>query len=250
MEFQIQYLRKKGHELKAIRIDSGDLAYLSKETRRMLDEAGFSNVKICVSNGLKERTIRALKEQNAPIDLIGLGDNIVLPDEARVGCVYKLVALKEDDVYVSRIKASNEEAKAITPGYKIVYRIYDNETGYAIGDLISLYDENIPTNEYTLIDPSNEMNTLTIKNYHLRKLQEPIFVDGKQVYQVPSVLERQAYCNEEMKTLYPEVKREEYSHKHYVDLTKKLLEEKKRLIKLAKSQKVEYDIDMSLKKEV
>ena len=245
-----QYLRKKGHELKAIRIDSGDLAYLSKETRRMLDEAGFSNVKICVSNGLKERTIRALKEQNAPIDLIGLGDNIVLPDEARVGCVYKLVALKEDDVYVSRIKASNEEAKAITPGYKIVYRIYDNETGYAIGDLISLYDENIPTNEYTLIDPSNEMNTLTIKNYHLRKLQEPIFVDGKQVYQVPSVLERQAYCNEEMKTLYPEVKREEYSHKHYVDLTKKLLEEKKRLIKLAKSQKVEYDIDMSLKKEV
>ena len=111
-----------GYKLKGIRIDSGDLAYLSREAKKMFTEAGLDDVKICVSNGLKEDTIRSLKEQGAVIDSIGLGDNIVLPDHARVGCVYKNVAILKDNQFVSRIKVSNDVAKAITPGFKKVYR--------------------------------------------------------------------------------------------------------------------------------
>ena len=126
----------------------------------------FTSVKICISNGLKEKTIHSLKAQGAVIDSIGLGDNIVLPDKARVGCVYKQVALKNGDTYTAKIKASNEAAKAITPGYKKVYRFYDKNSGYALGDLIALYDEEIPLNEYTLIDPLNESN-FTMVNWYI-----------------------------------------------------------------------------------
>ena len=243
------YLRSKGHELKGIRIDSGDLAYLSKEAKRMFIEAGFPNIKICLSNGLNERTIRSLKEQGAQIDSIGLGDNIVLPDQARVGCVYKEVALKQNNEFISKIKASNDEAKAITPGYKKVYRFYDKQTGYALGDVISLYDEHIPTNKFTLIDPNNESNTLTIKNYNIRPLQENIFINGKQVYQEPTIPEKKEYCKKEMNTIYPEVKREENPHGYYVDLTKKLLKLKKELLKQAKNNQVDYQEETRLLKK-
>lgn len=244
-----QYLRSKGHELKAIRIDSGDLAYLSKEAKRMFVEAGFPDVKICLSNGLKEKTIRSLKAEQAVMDLIGLGDNIVLPDEARVGCVYKLGAMYDNGKYVSKIKASNEEIKAINPGYKKVYRFYANKTGYALGDVVALYDENIPKNKFTLIDPHNQSNQLTIKDYSVRELQVPIFVNGKLVYDDPTVFEKRDYCKKEMETLYPEVKREENPHKYYVDLSRRLLNLKKELLLQAKSQKVEYDIDCKLEKK-
>lgn len=245
-----QYLRSKGHELKGIRIDSGDLAYLSKEAKRMFVEAGFPDVKICLSNGLTERTIRALKEQGAVIDMIGLGDNIVLPDEAKVGCVYKLGAMYDNGEYISKIKASNEEFKAINPGYKRVYRFYDNKTGYALGDVVALYDENIPKDKYTLIDPHNQSNQLTIKDYSVRELQVPIFINGKLVYDDPTVFEKKDYCKKEMETLYPEVKREENPHKYYVDLSRKLLNLKRDLLLQAKSQNVEYDIDYKLGKKL
>lgn len=237
-----EYLIPNGYKLKGIRIDSGDLAYLSREAKKMLVEAGLDDVKICLSNGLNEKTIKSLKEQGAVIDSIGLGDNIVLPDKARVGCVYKNVAIKKDDSYASRIKVSNDSAKAITPGYKKVYRFYDKETGYALGDVIGLHDENIPLDGYTLIDPNNEANTSTINNYDIRELQEPIFIDGELVYSDPTIVEKQVYCNREMATLYPEVKRGENPHGYYVDLTRKLLELKKALIKEAKGQSAEYDI--------
>ena len=236
-----KYLRDKGHELKGIRIDSGDLAYLSKEAKKMFVDAGFPDVKICISNGLKEHTIHSLKAQGAVINSIGLGDNIVLPDQARVGCVYKQVALKDGDTFTAKIKASNEAAKAITPGYKKVYRFYDKETGFALGDLISLYDEVIPIDEYTLIDPLNESNTTTVTNYDLRQLQETIFEDGELVYKEPTIMEKKDYCTKQMATLYPEVKREENPHGYYVDLSVKLLELKKRMLKNAKATKVEYD---------
>lgn len=245
-----EYLIPRGYTLKGIRIDSGDLAYLSKEAKKMLVEAGLEDTKICLSNGLNEVTIKALKEQGAVIDSIGLGDNIVLPDHARVGCVYKNVAVKQGDDFVSRIKVSNDAAKAITPGFKKVYRFYDNNTGYALGDVIALHEENIPRNEFTLIDPTNEHNTLTIKNYRVRELQVPIFEDGKLVYDDPTVMEKQAYCKEEMKTLYPEVKRTENPHRYYVDLTRKLLELKKELIRQAKEQTVEYDTLKTLAKKI
>lgn len=237
-----EYLIPNGYKLKGIRIDSGDLAYLSREAKKMLVEAGLDDVKICLSNGLNEKTIKSLKEQGAVIDSIGLGDNIVLPDKARVGCVYKNVAIKKDDSYASRIKVSNDSLKAITPGYKKVYRFYDKDTGYALGDVISLHDENIPLDGYTLIDPNNEANTSTINNYDIRELQEPIFIDGELVYSDPTIVEKQVYCNREMSTLYPEVKRCENPHGYYVDLTRKLLELKKALIKEAKGQSSEYDI--------
>lgn len=245
-----EYLEPNGYKLKGIRIDSGDLAYLSIEAKKMLVEAGLDDVKICLSNGLNERTIKSLILQGAVIDSIGLGDNIVLPDKARVGCVYKNVAIKHGDDFVSRIKVSNDAAKAITPGFKKVYRFYDRETGYALGDVIALHNEKIPKDKYTLIDPLNEHNTLTIKNYIVRELQQPIFENGELVYNDPVLKDKQEYCNNEMKTLYPEVKRLENPHGYYVDLTKKLLKLKKELIRLAKEQKVEYDIDMTLEKRL
>lgn len=235
-----RYLRKKGHELKGIRIDSGDLAYLTKEAKKMLVEAGFPDVKICVSNSINERTINSLKEQGAVIDAIGLGENIVLPDKARVGCVYKEVALKDGDEYTAKIKASNDEQKAITPGYKKVYRFYDKDTGYALGDVIALYEENIPKKEFTLVDPNNETNFTRITNYNVRPLQETIFENGELVYEEPTILEKKEYCKEQMKTLYPEIKREENPHNYYVDLTRKLLLLKKELLKQAKTQVVDY----------
>ena len=234
-----EYLIPNGYELKGIRIDSGDLAYLSKEAKRMFVEAGLPNVKITISNGLKENTIQSLKAQGAVIDSIGLGDNIVLPDHARVGCVYKNVAVGRNGKYLSRIKVSNDSAKAITPGFKRVYRFYDKDTGYALGDVIALHDENIPKDKFTLIDPNNEANQLTIKNYVVRELQVPVVKDGEVVYDDPDWKEKQKYCTEQMKTLYPEVKRMENPHGYYVDLTRKLLELKKKLILEAKSQKAE-----------
>lgn len=245
-----EFLIPNGYKLKGIRIDSGDLAYLSREAKKMLVEAGLEDTKICLSNGLNEKTIKSLKEQGAVIDSIGLGDNIVLPDKARVGCVYKNVAINQNGEFVSRIKVSNEAAKAITPGFKKVYRFYDKKTGYALGDVIALHEENIPRNKFTLIDPNNEVNTLTIKNYEVRELQEAIFVDGQQVWDDPTVMEKQAYCNKEMATLYPEVKRTENPHGYYVDLTRKLLKLKKELIRQAKEQTVEYDIDTKLEKRL
>lgn len=245
-----EFLIPNGYKLKGIRIDSGDLAYLSREAKKMLVEAGLEDTKICLSNGLNEKTIKSLKEQGAVIDSIGLGDNIVLPDKARVGCVYKNVAINQNGEFVSRIKVSNEAAKAITPGFKKVYRFYDKKTGYALGDVIALHEENIPRNKFTLIDPNNEANTLTIKNYEIRELQEAIFVDGQQVWDDPTVMEKQAYCNKEMATLYPEVKRTENPHGYYVDLTRKLLKLKKELIRQAKEQTVEYDIDTKLEKRL
>ncbi len=245
-----EYLIPNGYTLKGIRIDSGDLAYLSKEAKKMFVQSGLPDVKICLSNGLNEKTIKSLKDQGAVIDSIGLGDNIVLPDKARVGVVYKNVAVERNSEFVSRIKVSNDAAKAITPGYKKVYRFYDKDTGYALGDVIALHEENIPLDEFTLIDPLNEHNTLTIKNYRVRELQVPIFVEGELVYEDPTILEKQAYHLEEMKTLYPEVKRTENPHGYYIDLTRKLLELKKALILEAKAQKVEYDIDMKLQKKI
>ncbi len=232
-----EYLIPNGYELKGIRIDSGDLAYLSKEAKRMFTEAGLPNVKVTLSNGLNETTIESLKRQGAVIDSIGLGDNIVLPDQARVGCVYKNVAIKKDKVFLSRIKVSNESAKAITPGFKRVYRFYDQETGYALGDVIALHDENIPKDKYTLIDPNNEANQCTIKNYIVKELQETIIEKGKVVYKDPDWKEKQKYCNEQMRTLYPEVKRLENPHGYYVDLSRKLLDLKKKLILEAKNTK-------------
>ena len=223
------YLVPNGYKLKGIRIDSGDLAYLSKEARKLLDEAGFTDATICLSNGLNEKTIKSLIEQGACIDSIGAGDNIAASKE-RVGGVYKLVAIETDGKLIPKIKVSNDTIKTINPGYKKVYRFYDKETGYALGDVIALAEEKIPTDKYTLICPTEEWKTTTIENYDIKELQIPIFEKGNQVYNVPTTKERKEYCTEQFKTIYPEIKRSANPHGYYVDLTKKLLELKKQLI--------------------
>ena len=133
-----------------IRIDSGDLAYLSKEARRMLDEAGFSQAKICLSNGLTAETIETLISQGAKFDSLGVGDNISKP-EGRMGCVYKEVALKENNIWVPKIKLSNDTIKIVNPGYKKLYRAYDKETGYALADIMAIKDEKLNKNNLVIV---------------------------------------------------------------------------------------------------
>lgn len=225
------YLKPNGLPFKGIRIDSGDLAYLSKEARKMLDEAGYPEAKICLSNGLTAETIYSLLQQGAVIDSLGVGDNIAAANE-RVGGVYKLVAVEQDGKADPRIKVSNDTIKTINPGYKKVYRFYDKETGYALGDVIALADEIIPDDKYTLVHPTETWKTKDIENYNKRELLVPIFKDGELVYQLPNIRDRQKYCNEEFNTLYPEIKRLENPHGYYVDLTNRLRELKEELIRL------------------
>lgn len=223
------YLEPNGYRLKGIRIDSGDLAYLSKEARKMLDEAGLTDAKICLSNGLNEYTLNSLFEQGACIDSLGIGDNIAAAKE-RLGGVYKLVSIMENGKYIPKIKVSEDAIKTINPAYKKVYRFYDKETGYALGDVIALHDEIIDKNEYTLIDPVHNEKTKTIRNYEVRELQVPIFLNGKLVYEQPSIMERQTYCNKEFQTLYPEITRLLNPHGYYVDLSENLLNVKKQMV--------------------
>lgn len=220
-----------------IRIDSGDLAYLSKEARKMFDEAGFPQTKICLSNGLNDKTITSLTQQGACFDILGVGDNISKP-EGRMGCVYKETALRENGVLIPKIKLSNDEIKIINPDYKKLYRAYDKDTGFAIADIMCRQDEDI-TKEIKLeiVDPTNYLKSTVISNFNLVELQKTIFENGKLVYEDPEILEKKEYCNKQMQTLYPEVKRIENPHKYYVDGTvnyvtfkNKMISEMKKLI--------------------
>ncbi len=224
------YLKPNGLEFKGIRIDSGDLAYLSKEARKLLDAAGYTDAKICLSNGLDEDTIISLERQGACFDSIGLGDNISAIND-RVNGVYKLSAVEEDKKLYPRIKVSNDQVKTINPGYKKVYRFYDKDTGYALGDLIALAYEKINKNKYTLISPLEEWKQKELTNYEVVELQKQIFDDGKLVYKKPSIKERQNRVKMEMKSLYPEIKRLENPQEYFVDLSMPLLKLKKEMLK-------------------
>ena len=223
------YLKPNGYPFKGIRIDSGDLAYLSKEARKMLDEAGYKDVGICLSNGLDEYKVRDLMNQGAKVDSFGVGDNISAAKE-RVGGVYKLVAVEEKGCANPRIKVSNDSIKTINPGYKKVYRFYDKETGFALGDVITLASEKISKENYTLVHPVETWKKTKLENYHVRSLLVPIFKNGKLIYQDKNLKEKQAYCEEEYKTLYEEVTRIDNPHEYYVDLSDKLRELKRELI--------------------
>lgn len=225
------YLIPNGYKFKGIRIDSGDLAYLSKEVRKMLDENGFIDTNICLSNGLDEYTISDLLKEGAKIDSLGVGDNISASKE-RVGGVYKLVAVIKDGNIIPKIKVSDDAVKTTTPGYKRVYRFYDTKTGYALGDVIALNDEIINEKEYTLVHPTETYKTKKLTNYTVKELQVPIFLNGKQVYQDRTLKEKQQYCEEQYLTLYPEITRLNNPHEYYVDLSDKLRELKNELIKM------------------
>ena len=218
-----------------IRIDSGDLAYLSKEARRMLDEAGFQQAKICLSNGLTAETIESLISQGAKFDILGVGDNISKP-EGRMGCVYKEVALKETDEWIPKIKLSNDTIKIVNPDYKKLYRAYDKETGYAIADIMTRRDEEIKTEDLIIVSQADYLKRSTISNFELVELQKPIFKNGILVYDDPEIMEKQKYCKEQMETIYPEVRRTKMPHEYYVDGTENYVNFKNNMIIEAKQK--------------
>lgn len=226
-----EYMKENGLPVDhiGIRIDSGDLAYLSKETRKMLDNAGFPQAKICLSNGLTAETIETLIQQGAKFDSLGVGDNISKP-EGRMGCVYKEVALNSKDIWEPKIKLSNDTIKIVNPGFKKLYRAYDKETGYAIADVMEMFDKTLDKKELEIVSVTDYLKSTTINNFDLIELQKPIFVNGELVYDDPDLLIKQNYCNEQMNTLYPEVKRAVNPAEYFVDGTKEYVEFKNDLI--------------------
>lgn len=226
-----EIMRDNGENINniGIRIDSGDLAYLSKEARKMLDNAGFLQAKICLSNGLTAETIETLIAQGAKFDSLGVGDNISKP-EGRMGCVYKEVALKEKNTWKPKIKLSNDIIKIVNPDYKDLYRAYDKETGYAIADIMTRHKEVINKDNIIITSTTDILKQTNINNFELEHLQKSIFVGGKLVYNDPDIMEKRDYCNKQMETLYPEVKRTNMPHEYYVDGTKAYVEFKNKMI--------------------
>ena len=215
-----------------IRLDSGDITYLSKKARKMLDEAGLTECKITVSNSLDENIIRDIILQGAQIDAFGVGERLITAKSNPVfGGVYKLVAKEEGGVVVPKIKISENPEKVTNPHFKRVYRIYDNETGRAIADLMCVYDEVIDTTKpLEIFDPVETWKKKVCENYTLRELLVPIFKDGECVYETPHIAEIRDYCMKEIDTLWEEVKRFENPHRYYVDLSEKLWNIKRDLL--------------------
>ena len=207
-----------------IRLDSGDITYLTKKARQMLDDAGFSECKIVVSNSLDENIIRDIILQGAQIDSFGVGERLITAKSSPVfGGVYKLVAKEENGEIVPKIKISENPEKITNPHYKKVYRIYDRATGKAIADQLCVYDEVIDEREpLEIFDPIETWKTKTIENYTLRELLVPIFQNGKCVYETPHIGAIRDYCREQIEKLWDEVKRFENPHRYYVDLSRKL----------------------------
>ena len=225
-------LRAKGHEPLGIRIDSGDLAYLSKKARAMLDEAGFPNATITASSDLDEEVIFDLRAQGAKIDTWGVGTRLITSQNApSLGGVYKLSALEKNGKMIPKIKLSENKGKITNPGYKKVLRIYDKAKHKDLADLICLdeeqYDETKPL---TIFDPVDTWKKLRLTNYTLRELLVPVFVRGKQVYHSPCLQDICAYAKQEMQTLWEEYKRLTKPHLYKVDLSEQLYELKQALI--------------------
>lgn len=226
-----EILEPMGCSLKGIRLDSGDLTYLSKEVRNMLDEAGLKDTKITVSNSLDEYLIKELLHQGARIDAFGVGERLVTArSEAVFGGVFKLAAIEVDGKLVDKIKISDNIQKTTTPGFKQVYRFYDNKN-MAIADVITLHDEKIDeTKPYLLFDPNFPWKSKLIDNFKAKPLLIPIFQKGKLVYDLPNLEEIRSYAKIEHTKLWPEVLRLEQPHLYYVDLSKKLWDLKQKLI--------------------
>ena len=224
-----EYLIPNGYRLKGIRIDSGDLAYLSKEARKMLDDAGLNDATICLSNGLNASTIRSLTEQGAKFDSLGVGDNISKP-EGRMGCVYKEVAILNGDERIPKIKVSEDPIKTINPDFKDLYRLYDNETGYALADVMVRRGDKLSKDNLLIIDLKGFINQKTLNNFRVERLQKEIFIDGTLVFEDLSINELKEYVEEQMSTIYPEVKREMNPQTYHVSGTNEYAQFKKEMI--------------------
>ena len=216
----------------AIRLDSGDISYLTKAARKMLDDAGLPQCKIVVSNSLDEYLIEDLIKQGAAIDTFGVGERLITAKSEPVfGGVYKLVALEKDGVIVPKIKISENTAKITNPHFKKVYRIFDKETGKAIADQLCVYDEEINQDEpLELFAPEAIWKKKEVVNYTVKELLVPVFLNGECVYESPSLHDIKKYCSEQLDLLWDEVKRFENPHTYYVDLSRKLWTIKKELL--------------------
>lgn len=216
-----------------IRLDSGDMAYLTKRARKMLDDAGWPECKITCSNSLDEHLIKELLRQGACIDSFGVGERLITSRTSPVfDGVYKLAAVEEDDgSIVPRIKISENVGKITNPHFKKVYRFYGRDTGMAEADYICLYNDSVDdTKDLVIRDPDATWKQKTMTNFHARELLVPIFKGGELVYKEPTLPEIQDYCRREVATLWPEVLRFDYPHNYYVDLSDELLEIKTRLL--------------------
>lgn len=231
------YLIPNGYRLKGIRLDSGDLAYLSKQARKMLDDAGMKDCQICVSNSLDEYLIKDLIMQGAPIDSFGVGENLITSKNCPVfGGVYKLVAQEKDNKIIPKIKISENVEKITNPSYKKVYRFYDKTTNKALGDVVALADEIIPTDTYELFDEKENWRRNKISNFVAKELQVPIYIGGKLVYNSPSIKEQREFTNMQMSTLTDEITRIVNPEKYYVCLSLNLYNLKQNMLYNKKSQ--------------
>ena len=228
----IRAFRECGIEKGGIRLDSGDIAYLTKRARKMLDEAGLTECRIIVSNSLDENIIRDIIAQGACIDAFGVGERLITAKSDPVfGGVYKLAAKElPDGTVIPKIKISENAGKITNPHYKRVYRIFD-KNGMASADLLAVYDEVIDTDKpLEIFNPEETWKRKTFTEYTLRELQVPIFKAGECVYESPSVKDIRAYCLFEVEHLWEEVRRFENPHRYYVDLTKRLWDIKREML--------------------
>lgn len=229
-----EILLPQGIEDCAIRIDSGDITYLSKKARKMLDEAGLTKCKIVASNSLDEHIIETLLEQGAQVDSFGVGERLITSKSEPVfGGVYKLCAVEDErGTIIPKIKISENTAKITNPHFKKVYRLYEKDSGKAIADQLCVYDETIDeTKPLELFDPEATWKRKTISDFTARELLVPIFKNGECVYKSPDIEEIRRYCAEQIDLLWDEVKRFENPHTYYVDLSQKLWDTKDRLLK-------------------
>ena len=229
-----EVLKPMGITKCGIRLDSGDLAYLTRKAREMLDNAGWTECKISVSNSLDEYLIQDMLLQGAQIDLFGVGERMITAKSEPVfGGVYKLVAIEEPDgTVVPKIKVSENVEKITVPHFKKVYRFYGRDTGKAIADYMALHDETVDdTRDLTIFDPLATWKKKRIYNFEARELLVPVFLGGKRVYDSPPLTEIRDYCRRQVETLWDEVKRFDYPHKYYVDLSDKLWDIQQHLLR-------------------
>ena len=229
-----EVLKPMGITKCGIRLDSGDMAYLTQQARKMLDEAGWTECQISVSNSLDEYIIQDILRQGAKIDMFGVGERLITArSEPVFGGVYKLAAVEDADGNIQpKIKISENVGKITNPHFKKLYRFYGNDTGKAIADYLCVYDEVVDdSKDLTIFDPDATWKTKTVYNYTARELQVPIFKNGELVYSLPSLQEIKAYCTKEVDALWDEVKRFDNPHTYYVDLSQKLWDIKYDLLK-------------------
>ena len=228
-----EVLKPRGITKCGIRLDSGDIAYLTKEARKMLDEAGWQSCTISASNALDENLITDLLLQGARIDCFGVGERLITArSEPVFGCVYKLAAVEDGDGTIRpKIKISENVAKITTPHFKKLYRFYGSDTGKAIADYMTVHDETVDDSRpLTIFDPDATWKKKEVYDFTARELQVPVFRGGELVYDLPSLPEIRAYCLQQVDTLWEEVKRFDNPHKYYVDLSQRLWDVKHGLL--------------------